>query len=120
MKKKIILLLPPYMAESLPIRISNDDENFIRLQYTFVPQTTAETTVSREVVIENKDSSTACVDHILQGGERERFKGSYKKNTQNMRECVFLFTDEEVVCCPLQASILQLRKVNNPIGKHTT
>jgi hypothetical protein len=63
-------------ADSLPLRVARDSEQYIHLQYTFCPQSVREVTVGRAILRDPADENVAYVDHMLASGETVRFKGT--------------------------------------------
>lgn len=97
-------------AESLPLRVATEDEEYIRLQYSFCPQSVEENTASRVISCDPEQPSIGYVTHTLTNGETARFRGNWKQKSENMRDCILLFSEDEVVCVPLSAALLHLRK----------
>jgi hypothetical protein len=97
-------------ADSLPLRVARDGEQYIRLQYTFCPQSVREATVGRAILRDPAEENVAYVDHTLASGEIARFKGTWDSGSHSMVDCVLLFANNEVVCVPLSASVLHLKR----------
>ncbi|KAK8894237.1 hypothetical protein M9Y10_022671 [Tritrichomonas musculus] len=94
----------------MPIKIQNGDDQFIRVQYNFCPKSVAESTASRSLIHDDSHPSVGYIDHTLNNGEKVRFQGTWKPQNESMKECIFLFTDDEVSIVPINASLLKLKK----------
>ena len=97
-------------ADGLPLRVTAEDEEYMRIQYSFCPQSVEENTVSRVISCDPEQPSVGYVTHRLNNGETARFRGNWKQKSENMRDCILLFSNDEVVCVPLSAALLHLRK----------
>lgn len=93
----------------LPLKVSEGDDQIIRIQYNFCPKSVAESTVSRSLIHDENQSNVGYVDHNLQNGDKVRFQGTWKPQNETMKECIFLFTDDEVNIVPINASLLKLK-----------
>jgi hypothetical protein len=94
----------------LPFRISDEGDKYVRLQYSFCPQSVGEKTVRRSLNFDEDHPTVAYVDHHLQNGDMVRFKGNWNQKSGNMHECVLVFAEKEVVCIPISGSVLHLKK----------
>ena len=61
------------------------------------------------------EENVGYVYHELKEGGRAKFKGEWVDNSDSTttQECVLLFRDNEVICVPINESILHLRRVND-------
>lgn len=98
-------------SKTLPFRVAVDNENYIRIQYGFCPQSVEESTVHRTLSSDPEDPSTGYVTHRLENGDSVRFRGNWRQK-DDKTECVLLFANDEVVCVPLTGSLLNLKKDN--------
>lgn len=94
----------------LPVKVFEGDDQIIRIQYNFCPKSVSDSTVSRSLIHDESQPSVGYVDHNLQSGEKVRFQGTWKPQNESMKECIFLFTDDEVNIVPITASLLKLKK----------
>lgn len=98
---------------TLPFRVATEDENYMRIQYGFCPQSVEESTESRSISFDAEDPATGYVTHKLSNGDSVRFRGNWRKKIEEKTECVLLFANDEVVCVPLTGSLLNLKKDSN-------
>ena len=98
--------------KKLPLRVVNDNNEYVRIQYNFCPQSVANSTVSRSLQRDEENPNYGIVDHILENGEIVHFKGSWKTPSDNQKECILVFRDDEVVLLPISASVLHLKKTS--------
>jgi hypothetical protein len=94
----------------LPFRIVGDSEKYIRLQYSFCPQSVGAKTVRRSLIFDEDHPNVAFVDHHMRDGNMVRFKGNWKEKSETVHECVLVFGENEVVCIPVSGSVLHLKK----------
>ncbi|KAH0785936.1 hypothetical protein GPJ56_010140 [Histomonas meleagridis] len=97
-------------GEKLPLRVASGDNEYIRIQYNFCPQSIANSTVSRTLVHDEENPNYGIVEHVLENGETVNFKGNWKTPNDSQKECILVFRDNEVVLLPLSASVLHLKK----------
>jgi hypothetical protein len=97
-------------ADSRPLRVARDGEQYIHLQYTFCPQSVREATVGRAIIRDPTEENVASVNHTLASGETARFIGTWDSRSHSMVDCVLLFANNEVICVPLSASVLHLKR----------
>jgi hypothetical protein len=94
----------------VPFRVATEGDEYLRIQYTFCPESIKNATVGRTIRRDSNDPHIAFVDHTLSTGGTVPFKGTWTEKSENMTECVLLFAEDEIVCVPLSASILHLKK----------
>ena len=100
----------------VPLRIDSDSGNYMRIKYQYIPPSIeGETTTARFVSRFEDEPNVGYVYHELKDGGRAKFKGEWVDNKESTttQECVLLFRDDEVICVPINESILHLRKVEN-------
>lgn len=96
--------------KSLPIKVADNEEQLIRIQYTFCPKSISSSTISRSIIHDESNPLIGYVDHALQNGNVARFQGRWKEHNEHMKECIFLFSDNEVNIIPLKDSLVTLKK----------
>ena len=95
-----------------PLNLVQGDDEYIRLNYVFCPASVTDMTVSRQLVRDANQPNIGYIDHNLSNGAHVRFRGDWKHHDESFKECIFLFTDDEVMLIPLSDSLLKLKKVD--------
>ena len=99
----------------VPLRIDSESGNYMRIKYQHIPVSyQGENTTSRYISHFEDDPEHGYVYHDLQSGKSVTFKGQWVDNTESKttQERVLLFRENEVICVPINESILHL-KVSN-------
>ena len=96
----------------LPFRISKEDKECVRLCYSNqVSDEFKRKTQSR--VITQGNASNVIVSHNLNDSSSINYKGTLKINLEISKDVVLLFSDSEVICVPLDRTILGLTKTDS-------
>jgi len=99
--------------DKVPFRIADEEEQYLRIKYSFLPEVIAKQTVQRTVIHNTDDPKVGYIDHELNTGGKVRFKGFWTESNdsnQSTVDCVLLFHDNEVICVPVTSALIQLRK----------
>ena len=97
----------------IPFRVDCDEENLVRVKYQHIPQSVSgDKTVARSLFHSEEEPQVGYMYHTIENGEEVKFSGTWIKNsesTQQLQDCVLIFRDDEVICVPVEYSLIHLR-----------
>lgn len=88
----------------LPLRISGEENDYIRLNYKH-PSNENEIKTRHYAKV---DANHVNIIHNLKNNQNVSYTGNIKTNFNDNQEVVLQFTEKEVICTPIRETILDL------------